>query len=45
MDTDDGAAKAIEAVEQWRFEPGRKDGKAVAVYATIVVNFRLPPDN
>ena len=33
--------KAIEAVEKWRFEPGKKDGKAVAVYATIEVNFRL----
>jgi TonB family protein len=36
--------KAIEAVEKWRFDPGRKDGMAVAVYATIEVNFRLPPD-
>jgi len=37
--------KAIEAVEQWRFEPGKKDGKGVAVYATVEVNFQLPPDN
>jgi protein TonB len=33
--------KAIEAVEKWRFNPGKKDGKAVPVQATIEVNFRL----
>jgi protein TonB len=33
--------KAIEAVEKWKFSPGKKDGKAVAVQATIEVNFRL----
>jgi TonB family protein len=33
--------KAIDAVEKWRFKPGMKDGKAVAVQATIEVNFRL----
>ena len=33
--------QAIDAVEQWRFEPAMKDGKAVAVAATIEVNFRL----
>lgn len=33
--------KAIEAVTKWRFRPGYKDGKAVAVAATIEVNFRL----
>ena len=33
--------KAIEAVEKWRFRPGQKDGKSVAVFATIEVNFRL----
>jgi TonB family protein len=33
--------KAIEAVKKWKFLPGKKDGKAVAVAATIEVNFRL----
>lgn len=30
---------AIEAVKQWRFEPGRKDGKAVITYATVQFPF------
>jgi protein TonB len=33
--------KAMEAVAKWRFEPGKKDGKAVPVLATVQVNFRL----
>jgi periplasmic protein TonB len=33
--------KAIEAVKQWKFKPGYKDGKAVPVMASVEVNFRL----
>ena len=33
--------KALEAVRTWRFEPGRKDGRPVAVQMNIVVSFHL----
>ena len=33
--------KAMEAVAKWKFKPGLKNGQAVAVQATIEVNFRL----
>jgi periplasmic protein TonB len=33
--------KAMEAVQKWKFSPGKKDGKPVTVEATIEVNFRL----
>ena len=33
--------KAIDAISQWKFQPGTKDRKAVAVRANILVNFRL----
>jgi TonB family protein len=32
---------AIDAVEQWTFQPGTKDGEPVAVQATIEVHYRL----
>jgi protein TonB len=33
--------KAIEAVNQWKFEPAQKDGKAVAVAINVEVTFHL----
>ncbi len=33
--------KAIQAVEKWKFVPGKKEGRSVKVAATIEVNFRL----
>jgi periplasmic protein TonB len=33
--------KALEAVRTWRFEPGRKDGRPVAVQIEVEVDFRL----
>ena len=33
--------KALEAIPQYRFKPGMKDGRAVATRITIEVNFRL----
>ena len=32
---------ALDAASQWKFKPGRKDGKPVAVRITIEVTFRL----
>ncbi|MGP0076746.1 MAG: TonB family protein [Bryobacteraceae bacterium] len=34
-------ANAIASIQTWRFQPGTKDGKPVAVRARIDVNFRL----
>lgn len=33
--------KAIDAIGQWRFKPGVRDGQPVTVSATIEVNYRL----
>jgi TonB family protein len=33
--------KAVQAISQWHFKPGTKDGEPVTVMATIEVNFRL----
>ena len=33
--------KAVQAISQWHFNPGTKDGEPVTVMATIEVNFRL----
>ena len=32
---------ALDAISQWRFQPGLKDGQPVTVLATIEINFRL----
>ena len=32
---------AIEAIKQWRFTPGRKNGRAVPVWAQIAANFNM----
>lgn len=37
--------KAVEAVRQWKFEPGRKDGQPVATQVNVEVNFRLSKMN
>ena len=42
LDSEYGLDKAaIDAAWQWKFKPGRKDGKAVAVQVTIELTFRL----
>jgi TonB family protein len=33
--------QALDAITQWSFKPGTRDGMAVPVHATIEVNFRL----
>jgi protein TonB len=33
--------EAIKAVQQWKFEPARKDGQPVAVEVVVEVNFKL----
>ena len=35
------AKKAVDCVVQWKFKPAQKDGKPVAVKATVEMNFRL----
>ena len=33
--------RAIDAVKKWRFMPGKKDGRPVATYVEVLVNFSL----
>jgi TonB family protein len=35
------AAAAIEAIEQWRYEPATLEGQPVEVYVTLTIQFRL----
>jgi TonB family protein len=35
--------QAVAAVQQWEFQPAIKDGRRVAVYINVEVNFRLSP--
>lgn len=42
LDTQYGLdAQAVSAVKQWLFNPGQKDGVAVAVRVTIAISFTL----
>jgi TonB family protein len=42
LDTQYGLdAESVSAVKQWFFNPGQKDGVAVAVRVTIEISFRL----
>jgi periplasmic protein TonB len=34
--------KAVEAIRQWKFKPGTKDGKPVAVEIAIQIEFHAP---
>jgi periplasmic protein TonB len=34
-------AEAVRAVKQWRFHPGSRDGRAVAMYVTVELTFGL----
>jgi TonB family protein len=33
--------KALDAISAWRFQPATKNGKPIAVEATIEINFKL----
>jgi protein TonB len=33
--------KAVEAVQQYKFKPAMQNGKAVAVYLNVEVNFQI----
>ena len=33
------AQSAVDAVKEWRFEPARKDGKAIAVRVSLQIQF------
>ncbi len=35
---------SVNALKQWRFEPGRKDGEAVLVQIDVAIGFSTPKD-
>ena len=37
--------KALEVISTWRFEPGRKDGRAVNTRVSQVLEFNANPDS
>jgi len=38
---DDFCGASIEAVTQWKYEPGKEDGEPVEVYFTVVIDYVL----
>jgi periplasmic protein TonB len=37
--------KAVECLQQWRFQPATRDGEPISAKVTVEMNFRLPPSS